>query len=1229
MSTEHKQSDIAEVRDQLSLDFADGEYLNVIGQNLGLDRPILGFDDDQWRALVKTLALEYKQIANKFRDVLEVVFGPRITEVATLAEDVELGDAFCFLNETSNLPQVGTLVFDEGLLTEETLAYCLIDRITNKVFLEGSFGVAHIAREFDSEEPLVAVSDADELIFLKTNSFPTVSDPPLASDYPYPIVVGRGTDSEEVILVTNNDIATATLTLSTSPTFSHALVRASDISDQLNQPYFTTSSVLLLEDSSLFPEEGILKLYPTDSFTATATGAGLTDRTITCAASSFVDSSLIGYEIVFDGNVTAVLEGHTKRIVSNTDAVITVAVDFTDNTDIPDINDTFTIRPIVQYTSLDYDTHTVTLRKPILQSFTIPQNSKVELMVSEETAALSPVKFAGTGWDIIQSTPRLVELLLPEDIRDPNDLRSSSHIHDDTLGAISTTNSVQVDPGDTTVTAVSWAAFPAAGTLEFDPGGGTAERIAYGTPISEVATLAAAGSGTLTLQDSSQFPASGSVLIDPGTAIEETVVYVANDTSTNILTLSGTLSYGHTEGQVVKCLTQLLLQSAAINTHTIGTTVDFYQPLYVTVPIGDFNQAVDTFPGPYVYDLGERAVTATAASTNTSTLIPGSSLLQISQVQGNEVFEIGDALPMVEAFGGSIFDLTVGLGTAAEELIQVNSVALKNRAVTTLAANSLIGDFAIALTSLAPGLAIEGAAFPDARGYRVVIDEAVALDREVAYVLGTGPVVDATAAIGAGADGTVNITADGDLAGLAGNAATVEVVDPTPTDGPLTVVESPAGIILVTLAVSGGTLQTAANTAFLIAQAIDDDLDDFSALHSGTGASSIAAPEGPTSFTGGLDGLLLEEALTKAHTSGDSVALMSDLVVAETITKSHQGAVANSLRATALVDPAPWIDATAAIGAGVDGTVNITAVEALAGFAGNSATVEVVDPAPTNGPLTVVESPAGIITVTLAVAGGVLDTAANTALLVAAAIDALDDFSALHSGTGATSLTLDEGPTSFTGGLDNAEAYYLTKDPLSAELAAPRVDSITVVSSTGLDIDGGYVWLNFGNGQLPVESTLDAPMIATATTASLVSSDDFPSPTSSFTATIGVGLRTEEKVLVTANNTGTDVLTLAGGTYGVQYAHATGEIVRFEPGGEEVVQYSEIDTNDLRFSPEIVLQYTHYPAESVIDSSATSDPRTNGYDFPLRMPVDILVRLEYLLDIVRAAGVQVELIIKR
>lgn len=111
-------------------------------------------------------------------------------------------------------------------------------------------------------------------------------------------------------------------------------------------------------------------------------------------------------------------------------------------------------------------------------------------------------------------------------------------------------------------------------------------------------------------------------------------------------------------------------------------------------------------------------------------------------------------------------------------------------------------------------------------------------------------------------------------------------------------------------------------------------------------------------------------------------------------------------------------NATASIGtAGVDGTVDVEADVSLIGAAGNAATIEVVDPSPVNGALSAV-AVGSAITVTLAVAAGVLDTAANTATLVAAAIDALTDFSATLPGTGADSLSVDEGPTAFTGGID-------------------------------------------------------------------------------------------------------------------------------------------------------------------------------------------------------------------
>jgi hypothetical protein len=209
-------------------------------------------------------------------------------------------------------------------------------------------------------------------------------------------------------------------------------------------------------------------------------------------------------------------------------------------------------------------------------------------------------------------------------------------------------------------------------------------------------------------------------------------------------------------------------------------------------------------------------------------------------------------------------------------------------------------------------------------------------------------------------------------------------------------------------------------------------------------------------------------------------------------------------------------------------------------------------------------------------------------------------------------------------------AYYSLPDTsANPELSQVWLDSITVASGTGLDTDGGNVIFNFGNAALPVEAVIDAGVSAGDTTISVASSDDFPAPTSRFVAIIGVGTLQEEKVLVTANNTGTDVFTLGDTTHGVQYAHAIGDVVRFEPGSPEDVEFSEVDTNILRFDPDIVLQYTHYPVEAVIDSSATSDPADNGYDFPFRMPIDILVRLQYLLDIVRAAGIQVELITQR
>lgn len=111
-------------------------------------------------------------------------------------------------------------------------------------------------------------------------------------------------------------------------------------------------------------------------------------------------------------------------------------------------------------------------------------------------------------------------------------------------------------------------------------------------------------------------------------------------------------------------------------------------------------------------------------------------------------------------------------------------------------------------------------------------------------------------------------------------------------------------------------------------------------------------------------------------------------------------------------------NATAQIGAylGVNGTVTVTAVGANEGATGNTWSIDVVVPLGTS-PLTVT-AVGTQLTVALDVTAGVPNAPANTATLIAAAINAVTGFSAVAGGTGASSLILAEPSMSFSGGAD-------------------------------------------------------------------------------------------------------------------------------------------------------------------------------------------------------------------
>lgn len=72
-----------------------GRSLGVLARNFGVDRPALGFsDDDFFRACVQALAFDVKAIRGKFEELLEIVLGPYEDMYFEIDEAASSGDGF-------------------------------------------------------------------------------------------------------------------------------------------------------------------------------------------------------------------------------------------------------------------------------------------------------------------------------------------------------------------------------------------------------------------------------------------------------------------------------------------------------------------------------------------------------------------------------------------------------------------------------------------------------------------------------------------------------------------------------------------------------------------------------------------------------------------------------------------------------------------------------------------------------------------------------------------------------------------------------------------------------------------------------------------------------------------------------------------------------------------------------------------------------------------------------
>lgn len=109
---------LIEAGKQLFIPTAEGKYLDSLGANVGVDRPLsINMSDDKFRDLIPTLSFKPKQIRKTMYDILDVFWGPlysRANITSLAAEPYNLGivqnlsGSMVFQNDSLSVTGVGT-----------------------------------------------------------------------------------------------------------------------------------------------------------------------------------------------------------------------------------------------------------------------------------------------------------------------------------------------------------------------------------------------------------------------------------------------------------------------------------------------------------------------------------------------------------------------------------------------------------------------------------------------------------------------------------------------------------------------------------------------------------------------------------------------------------------------------------------------------------------------------------------------------------------------------------------------------------------------------------------------------------------------------------------------------------------------------------------------------------------------------------------------------------------
>lgn len=251
------KSHIKEVLDQLSVDYATGKHLNIISGNYGLNRPFTGFTDAVWRACTKILAANNKQVVTKFYELLSLIYGPKVTVWSNLSEDHPVGSSSLLVNNVSQFPDVGTIVLDRGLATEETLAYKFIDRYSNTIILdEVTTAFLHKGIPADAEALLIQAS-AGTATLESAAGFPLLGSFTAGT---LAVLLSPGTEEEESVTLTDASESLNQVYF-TGGGFAHTVVDPlPKVGTVVNSVPANSSLYVYLDDTSWLPKSGVLVL---------------------------------------------------------------------------------------------------------------------------------------------------------------------------------------------------------------------------------------------------------------------------------------------------------------------------------------------------------------------------------------------------------------------------------------------------------------------------------------------------------------------------------------------------------------------------------------------------------------------------------------------------------------------------------------------------------------------------------------------------------------------------------------------------------------------------------------------------------------------------------------------------------------------------------------------------------------------------------------------------------